>query len=75
MKAQELRRLSDEDLITKIEEGYKELFNLRFQKVTGKLTNTSRPRQVRRDIARMKTILRERDIDRAFALEEEVADI
>jgi large subunit ribosomal protein L29 len=74
MKAQEVRRLSDEDIIARIEESYKELFNLRFQKVTGKLTNTSRQRQVRRDIARMKTILREREIDRAFAEEAEVVE-
>lgn len=62
MKANELRNLEAEDLYSRLDECYKELFNLRFQKVTGRLTNTSRPRQVRRDIARIKTILREREL-------------
>mgnify|MGYP002396028678 CR=1 FL=1 len=68
MKASELRNLDDEQLRTQLGDYYKELFNLRFQKVTGKLTNTSRPRQVRRDIARIKTIMREREL---VVLEEE----
>lgn len=62
MKASELRNLENDQLRVQIEDYYKELFNLRFQKVTGKLTNTARPRQVRREIARIKTILRERDL-------------
>ena len=62
MKASELRNLENDQLKAQIEDYYKELFNLRFQKVTGKLTNTARPRQVRREIARIKTILRERDL-------------
>ncbi|NJO04758.1 MAG: 50S ribosomal protein L29 [Chloroflexaceae bacterium] len=60
MKAQELRNLKDEELKERLLEFYQELFNLRFQKVSGRLANTARPRQVRRDIARIKTILRER---------------
>ncbi len=63
MKVRDLRNLEDEKLQSLVEERYKELFNLRFQKVTGKLTNVSRPRQVRREIARIKTILRERELD------------
>ncbi|NJK78581.1 MAG: 50S ribosomal protein L29 [Chloroflexaceae bacterium] len=70
MKAQELRNLKDEELKERLLEFYQELFNLRFQKVSGRLANTARPRQVRRDIARIKTILRERQI--ALELEEEV---
>jgi large subunit ribosomal protein L29 len=62
VKASELRNLENDQLRVQIEDYYKELFNLRFQKVTGKLTNTARPRQVRREIARIKTILRERDL-------------
>jgi large subunit ribosomal protein L29 len=62
VKASELRNLENDQLRAQIEDYYKELFNLRFQKVTGKLTNTARPRQVRREIARIKTILRERDL-------------
>jgi large subunit ribosomal protein L29 len=56
--------MDDEKLESLIEERHKELFNLRFQKVAGQLTNTSRPRQVRREIARIKTILRERELER-----------
>lgn len=63
MKVRDLRNLEDEKLQSLVEERFKELFNLRFQKVTGKLTNVSRPRQVRREIARIKTILRERELD------------
>lgn len=63
MKANELRNLDSAQLKAQIDDYYKELFNLRFQKVTGKLTNTARTRQVRRDIARIKTILRERELE------------
>ncbi|NJN66410.1 MAG: 50S ribosomal protein L29 [Chloroflexaceae bacterium] len=62
MKAQELRSFDQEKLDSLLQDCYKELFNLRFQKETGRLTNVSRPRQVRRDIARIKTILREREL-------------
>lgn len=62
MKASELRSLDEDKLKEMVEDSHKELFNLRFQKVTGKLTNTARFRQVRRDIARIKTILREREL-------------
>jgi large subunit ribosomal protein L29 len=63
VKASELRNQDVEQLQKQIDEYYQELFNLRFQKVTGKLTNTSRPRVVRREIARIKTILRERELE------------
>jgi len=62
VKASELRTQDVETLLSQLNDCYRELFNLRFQKVTGKLTNTARPRQVRRDIARIKTILREREL-------------
>jgi large subunit ribosomal protein L29 len=63
VKANELRNLEDEKLRELIDDGYKELFNLRFQKVTGRLTNTGRVRQVKKEIARIKTILRERELE------------
>lgn len=66
MKASELRVLGDDQLRAQINEHLKELFNLRFQKVTGRLTNAARPRAVRRDIARIKTVLRERELAREF---------
>ncbi|MBI2940926.1 MAG: 50S ribosomal protein L29 [Chloroflexi bacterium] len=62
MKATELRALSDQELQTKLDEAYQELFNLRFQQATRQLTNTSRIAQVRKDIARIKTLLRERQL-------------
>jgi large subunit ribosomal protein L29 len=65
VKASELRNQDVEQLQKQIDDYYQELFNLRFQKVTGKLTNTARPRIVRREIARIKTILRERELDEA----------
>ena len=61
-KASELRSIEDADLRDQIKGYYEELFNLRFQKVTGRLTNTARPRQVKKEIARIKTVLREREL-------------
>ena len=55
MKGSEVRAMSDEELRAKLMELKKEQFNLRFQKATGQLENTARIRQVRRDIARIKT--------------------
>jgi large subunit ribosomal protein L29 len=60
--ASELRGLKDAELREQLKGYYEELFNLRFQKVTGRLTNTARPRQVKKEIARIKTILREREL-------------
>lgn len=63
MKGNEIRKLTDEELHEKIVELKEELFNLRFQKATGQLENPMRLRQVRKNIARIKTILRERELD------------
>lgn len=62
MKTNELRNLDEERLRTMINERYEELFNMRFQQVMGKLTATGRPRIVKREIAQIKTILREREL-------------
>jgi len=62
MKNTELRNLDSEKLESQIKEHYEELFNLRFQQVMGKLTASGRPRIVKREIARIKTILREREL-------------
>ncbi|HMO57151.1 MAG TPA: 50S ribosomal protein L29 [Roseiflexaceae bacterium] len=62
MKPEELRKLDDEKLRDQIREHHEELFNLRFQQVLGKLTASGRTRIVRREIARIKTILREREL-------------
>src|SRR5205823_664076 len=58
----ELRDLVDEELENRLSEARHELFNLRFQHVTGQLDNYARLGQVRRDLARIETILREREI-------------
>ncbi len=60
MKPTDLRHLSEGELTVKEKELSEELFNLRFQQATGQLDNVMRIPQVKRDIARVKTILRER---------------
>ena len=60
MKAADVRAKTTDELGTELDQLTKEVFNLRFQKAGGQLENTSRVRQVRRDIARIKTILGER---------------
>jgi large subunit ribosomal protein L29 len=63
--ARELRELGDAELLEKLRESKEELFNLRFQHVTGQLDNTSRLREVRRQVARINTLLRLREIEAA----------
>ena len=60
MKAEDVRAKSDDELAEQLLGLKKEAFNLRFQKATGQLENTARVRNVRRDIARIKTIMREK---------------
>jgi len=62
MKANEIRDLTTEELLQKVGELKQELFNLRFQLVTGQVDNPMRLREVRRSIARAKTVLREREL-------------
>jgi large subunit ribosomal protein L29 len=61
-EAGELRGLEDDELVTKLQEAKEELFNLRFQAATGQLESHGRLRAVRRDIARIYTIMREREL-------------
>lgn len=63
MKASDLRKKTDEELGTELSELAREAFNLRMQKGTGQLSRHSQVRVVRRDIARIKTIQRERKVD------------
>ncbi|MBN9098317.1 MULTISPECIES: 50S ribosomal protein L29 [unclassified Pseudonocardia] len=60
--AAELRELTDEELTLRVREAKEELFNLRFQMATGQLDNNRRLRVVRHDIARIYTIMREREL-------------
>lgn len=62
MKYQDIRELSNEELAQKLEDGRAELFNLRFQMATSQLDNTARVTQVKRDIARVQTEMRARQI-------------
>ena len=62
MKAAEIRELSAEDLAAKLKEAREELFNLRFQMATSQLDNTARVKQVKKDIARIQTELRAREL-------------
>jgi large subunit ribosomal protein L29 len=62
MKAKELAELTTAEIEQKLRSLKEELFNLRFQKATGQLENPARIRQVRKDIARVKTVLREREL-------------
>ena len=64
MKAKELRGLAEEELKEKARELGQELFNLRFQKGTGQLGNTATIPKTKRDLARVKTVLRELEITR-----------
>ena len=60
--ASEFRELNDDELRTRLTEAKEELFNLRFQLATGQLTNTRRISTVKRDSARIYTVLREREL-------------
>ena len=62
MTNKEIRELSTEELMKKIEENKEELFNLRFSQATGSLEKPSRIRELRKEVARMKTIIREREL-------------
>ncbi len=62
MKAADIRALSTEEIRARLEDAREEYFRLRFQFATGQLTDHSRLRQTRRDIARLATILREREL-------------
>jgi large subunit ribosomal protein L29 len=66
----EMRRLGDSELLGRLGESRRELFNLRFQLATGQLDNSARIGAVKKDIARLSTFLREREIAAAEALEE-----
>ncbi len=62
MKAFELRELDADELAEKLDEAKEELFNLRFQMATNQLDNTARLREVRREVARISTVIREQEI-------------
>lgn len=64
VKANEIRELSTEEINAKIKECKEELFNLRFQQATGNLEKPSRIKELRHTVARMKTVLKERELEK-----------
>ena len=64
MKAKDIRALTTDQMLEKEKQYKEELFNLRFQQATGQLENTARLRQVRKNIARSKTILSEKELSK-----------
>jgi large subunit ribosomal protein L29 len=71
-RVRELRDLGNEELVERLESSKEELFNLRFQLATGQLDNPMRIKEVRRDVARILTILRERELE--SELEEQIVE-
>jgi large subunit ribosomal protein L29 len=63
MQAFEIRNLSDDEIRTKIDESYEELFNLRFQLTIGQAKDTNQISKVKKDVARLKTVLRQRQLE------------
>lgn len=72
--ASELRELNAEELVLRLKEAKAELFNLRFQMATGQLDNNRRLRTVRHDIARIYTVMRERELGLSLSPEDAAED-
>ena len=73
-KSAELRELPDDELLARLESSKEELFNLRFQSATGQLDNPMRVKEVRHDIARMLTVLRQRQTEEELERQVAAAD-
>ena len=67
MELNKMREMTDAELAAELDKMKKELFNLRFQHVTGQLENPVQMREVRKNIARVKTIMREKEMDKVQA--------
>lgn len=74
-KPAELRTFDDDEIGTRLTDARQELFNLRFQVVTGQLDNTARIGQLRKEVARLMTVLRQREIDEAEQLGAQPQDV
>jgi len=72
--ASELRELNDEELVLRLRESKEELFNLRFQMATGQMDNNRRLRTVRHDIAKIYTVMRERELGLSVSPDEVSSD-
>ena len=67
MDLNNIRKMTDQERVAELERMKQELFNLRFQHVTGQLDNPVKMREIRRDIARVKTIIREKELEQKQA--------
>ncbi len=67
MELSKIREMNDAELAAELDKMKKDLFNLRFQHVTGQLENPLKMKETRRDIARVKTIIREKELEKAQA--------
>jgi len=70
MKSREIREMTEEEILNALEDQKEALFNLRFQKASGQMEEGNAPRRVRRDVARLKTILREKQLAKEVAKKE-----
>ena len=70
MKSREIREMTEEEILNSLEDQKEAKFNLRFQKASGQLEDGNAPRRVRRDVARLKTILREKQLAKEVAKKE-----
>jgi large subunit ribosomal protein L29 len=70
MKSREIREMTEEEILNSLEDQKEAMFNLRFQKASGQLEDGNAPRRVRRDVARLKTILREKQLAKEVAKKE-----
>lgn len=73
MNVSEIREMTDEELVEALEDAREEKFNLRFQLATNQLDNTARIKAVKQDIARIRTVMRERELAAADSAVEEIA--
>lgn len=67
MKSREIRAMTDKEILDALEDKREAMFNLRFQKASGQIEDQTAPTRTRREIARMKTILRERELANTVA--------
>lgn len=70
MKIREIRAMTDEQILNALEDQKEAMFNLRFQQASGQLEDTNTPRRTRRDVARLKMVLRERQLAAELARKE-----
>ena len=74
MKVNEIRNLTTDEILAKIKESKEELFNLRFQQATGNLDKPSKIKDLRHTVARLKTVLREREIENEKSKQEGIME-